>query len=332
MIESLFERLYFGEKRSYTVSRYVATAAEMGIAYKFLTRSLARFDVDGHHFFIHMHVVPLNTAANRAIAKSKYLTHVVLSRRGFPVPAFARANAIGDALEFFYAHKDIVLKPLSGYGGVGLRFLPTNERELTEYFDSISLSRSRKRKRAVLLEEYIRGHSYRVLVLRGEIISVIRRIRPTVTGDGRSTIRQLIAKENSKRKDLPAVSLIRTVDAVYRRLEQQDLNIDSVPAADRTVELLHVSNRHQGGICETVTPFMDDRKKHTVVGAVDEIGLEFAGVDLMTEDISNPDASFYINEINAQPGIKSHYSAVNEVDDVCKNIVEAVVAEFRGHR
>src|SRR5688572_32104639 len=47
--------------------------------------------------------------------------------------------------------------------------------------------------------DLIAGASYRLLYLEGRLIDAVRRDPPTVTGDGYSTIRRLIAHENRRR-------------------------------------------------------------------------------------------------------------------------------------
>lgn len=328
MIQNVFEKLYHDEHRDYSVSMYAATAAEMGITYEFLTRSLARFEAGGKHFFVHYHTVPFNAAAFRVIARSKYLTNVVLSSREFPVPVFAKVGTVEEALDFFYQHRDIVLKPVAGSLGVGVGILPENEQDVRRYFDDARGSSGSRRRRSVLLEKFIAGSNYRVMVLKGRVISAVRRSPPVVTGDGRTTIEELIARENVRRTQIPALAKIRLTNSLHRKLRREGFTVDSVLREGETVELLFVSNRSQGGTSETVTRIMDERKKRTIVDAATEVGLDLAGVDVLTEDICDPDVPFYINEINAQPFIKVHYAATNETDDVCKMILEAIVADL----
>jgi D-alanine-D-alanine ligase-like ATP-grasp enzyme len=106
-----------------------------------------------------------------------------------------------------------------------------------------------------VVEEYLHGRNYRVLVGNDEIISVIRRYPPLVRGDGRSSIRQLIDRENLVRGEMglyPVIHPIPKNRAIRRYLRKQGLNLDSVPEADHEVILFNRISLAPGGVVETL--------------------------------------------------------------------------------
>ncbi len=51
----------------------------------------------------------------------------------------------------------------------------------------------------IIVERQVEGEEFRLLYLDGELLDAVHRVRPTVTGDGRSTAAELIAAENRRR-------------------------------------------------------------------------------------------------------------------------------------
>jgi len=82
-----------------------------------------------------------------------------------------------------------------------------------------------------VVERYLDGNNYRVVVADGEIMSVIRRYPPFVEGDGVSGIEELIDRENEVRSQMglyPVIHPIGKNSKAKRYLEQQGLKMSSV--------------------------------------------------------------------------------------------------------
>lgn len=106
-----------------------------------------------------------------------------------------------------------------------------------------------------VVEEYLQGKNYRVLVGNDEIISVIRRYPPFVIGDGQSSIDALIDEENKRREDMglyPVIHPIPKSRHIKRYLKKQDLCLESVPDNEQQVILFNRISLAPGGVVETI--------------------------------------------------------------------------------
>ncbi len=107
-----------------------------------------------------------------------------------------------------------------------------------------------------VVEKYLQGKNYRVLVGNNAIISVIRRYPPFVIGDGQSTIATLIDKENKIREEMnlyPVIQPIPKNRQICRYLHKQGLNLDFIPDKDQQVTLFNRISLAPGGVVETIT-------------------------------------------------------------------------------
>jgi cyanophycin synthetase len=164
--------------------------------------------------------------------------------------------------------------------------------------------------RDIVLERQAPGAMYRVTYLDGEVIGIVRRDRPSITGDGRSTVAKLILAENRRRvhaAGTEGVVLIRPdLDCVFT-LAEEGRHTGSVPAAGEVV------------FVKTSSSDNAPRDNHTIAGRpafLDEAaeaartsGLRFCGVDLVTADPGRTlaDAGGCVIEINGTPGLHYHY-------------------------
>lgn len=180
----------------------------------------------------------------------------------------------------------------------------------------------------LLLEEQIEGDSFRLLYLNGRLIDAIRRDRPSVVGDGRSTIRELVRKENERRMAGEVVSLHPlSIDLEMRFfLASIGRSLGDVPAESESVPLKRAVNQNSRfeNFCvrNEVHPTIVDLGA-TIVGA---LGVELAGIDMITPDVTRPltVTGGVINEVNTTPGLQHHYLVSNsgESSPVAAEILE----------
>ncbi len=165
----------------------------------------------------------------------------------------------------------------------------------------------------VMVEETFTGNEYRILVTREKIIGVIYRIPANVTGDGHSTIQELIAIKNSdpRRVDDPSEALcaIRIDDHVLTHLKENGRSVTDVPKLDEVVYLRKNSNISTGGDSIDFTDQVHESVNKIALQAIQAFpGLEFAGIDFMSKDIQaeqNQD-TYRIIEVNQSPGFSIH--------------------------
>lgn len=289
------------------LSYYVQAADELGIKYEIVIPSLtAKFDFGKRHCYINNTVIPLNNAPSSKLARVKHFANQLMERHGVPVPKQQKLNKEIDALAFFGKFQNIVIKPSQNLGGKGVSILPKNEEEVLESF---KFAKEHDRFGHVLAEEYIPGDNYRVLVLGDKVLSVIKRIPAHVTGDGNSTIQSLIEKTNEIRKQ----NMLMPIDVdteLMHKLASQELTLESVPDNEETVYLRSNANMSTGGTTEEVLDTVNKYYKDICVQALNALDLEYAGVDLITPDITK-EAKCAINEVNFNPGLRLHYKISN---------------------
>jgi cyanophycin synthetase len=202
----------------------------------------------------------------------------------------------------------LVVKPTSGSGG---------GRGVTTGITSIKALKRASRLAArfdtdLLVEEQLAGDSYRLLYLDGEFIDAVRRDPPTVTGDGRHTIRQLIRIENARRlkqRPITALSPLRIDRDCINKLQSMGLSPGSKLKKGRTIVVKQTANEN----CALRNHSIKDQVHPEIIALggqlVKDLGVRFAGLDLICNDITMPlsESNGIFNEVNTTPGIHHHY-------------------------
>jgi D-alanine-D-alanine ligase-like ATP-grasp enzyme len=254
------------------------------------------------------HVTPLDDAVTMRLALDKPRVQRLLSERGIPVPDWRELDA-GDrsgALAFARAGPCVV-KPAGQSGGSGVTAGVRGPRELRR-----ALVRASRLDRRVIIERQAPGDVYRLLFLDGELLDVIRRRPPTLEGDGRSTVAELVAAENRRRmaaRGRAGLTLLYVdLDAVLT-LEREGLGLASVPDAGSRLKVKSVTSQNRVEDNETVRGGLADELVAEAARAVAALGLRLAGVDLMTPDpgLSLAAAGGAVIEVNGTPGLHYHY-------------------------
>ena len=319
---------------------YVEAAKKLGIKVDILHPMLwARFEDNGKHWFILNTAIPLTNTPSTTIAKRKQLTNTVLKNAGIPVPAQHKLESVDEALELFEKYQEIVLKPHQGLGGKHITILPATQNEVINAYNEII-----EAGKIPLLEQFIRGENYRILVVNGRVIDILRRLPATVIGDGEHTISELVEIENERRRNLEADSKPRQIvldEHTLHALKLQKsgvednagaegfkgLTLETVPIMGQKIQLSLTSNLTQGGTVESAFDEANEYYKQLAIDAIDAIDLNFGGVDLITPSITEvlPKDQIAINEINYNPGIRLHYTLpVDQQKDVALEIMQEI--------
>jgi cyanophycin synthetase len=241
------------------------------------------------------------------IAQDKDLTKRVLQNIGLAVPmgTVARSveRAVGAAREIGFP---VILKPLEGNQGRGISPRLANEDEVRRAWAQADGSGP------MVVERHVVGRDHRVLVVDGRVVAVAERVPARVVGDGRRTVRELIEAVNRDPRRglghgnvLTAIPLDATTEAF---LAQQGWSLAQVPEAGQEVFLRPTANLSTGGTSIDRTDEIHPDNVTACEMAADVIGLDIAGIDVLTSDIGVPfkDNGAVIIEINAAPGIRMH--------------------------
>jgi cyanophycin synthetase len=259
------------------------------------------------------------------IACDKQLTKKMLDDSGIPVPrgrVVSSREAAREAAEGIGF--PVVLKPVNANHGKGVAINLNSPEEVEQAFD-----RAADYSDDCIIERHVSGRDHRVLVVNGEVVAVSERIPGHVVGDGASTIKELVDKENRNpmrgEGHEKALTKIYINDESTRLLAEQNFTLDSIPAAAQTVWLKYTANISTGGTAIDRTDDIHYENIETAKRAAGVIGLDIAGVDMLTSDISAPleDTGGAICEVNAAPGFRMHvHPTVGKPRDVAGAVLE----------
>jgi cyanophycin synthetase len=222
------------------------------------------------------------------IAADKMLAKQVLAGAGIPVPPAIVAGTAAEAREALdLLGAPVVIKPLGGSHGRSVTVGVRAPHEAEAAFRQASEAGS-----PVLVESYVPGHDYRVLVIDGQVAAAAQLRPAAVTGDGSHTIAQLVEQANAdpRRGDGHARVLTRIEldDEVLRHLDAAGLDGCSVPAAGHLVTLRRNANLSTGGTSRDVTDLVHDQVAEMCRRAAAAVGLDICGVDVRLADIAAP--------------------------------------------
>ena len=262
-----------------------------------------------------------------AIASDKNLTKALLQQAGIPVPEGTAVRTLEQAQRAASRLRGLVtVKPLDGNHGRGVTTRCGTPEEV-----AIAFERAREHGRTIIVERFIDGDDYRILVAGGRVVAAARRRPPQVTGDGTSTIRQLVDTENQNPARGEGHTNILTkipLDGLTETaLAEQGYTFETVLAPGATARLRGNANLSSGGTAEDVTDLLPPLTRTLCLRAARKVGLDVAGLDLVCRDIGAPLAggNGAFIEINAAPGIRMHeYPSAGTPRDAGAAIVESM--------
>lgn len=258
------------------------------------------------------------------IARDKTLTKQLLDESGIPVPQGGVAHTLEQAVNLSgKLGWPVVLKPYNQDGGVAVTAGVRDLEELRTAFTTASQASGG----GVIVEKHIEGHDYRILVMNGEMLSVIHRVPGGVVGDGCKTVEQLLKwvnKDPRRGRKKHSALIALDMDAEARAcLQQQGLSVQSVPAQGAHVYLRRTANISTGGTAFDVTHQIHPDNQHLAERVARLIGLDIAGIDFISQDIGRSwrENGAVICEVNAQPGLRVHRRGAPD-QDIYGDIVE----------
>jgi cyanophycin synthetase len=309
----------------------VSAAVARNIPFRRLTDgSLVMFGWGSKQRRIQAAEVDSTGAIAETIAQDKELTKRLLDAAGVPVPL---GRAVADPDDAWAAAMEIglpvVLKPKDGNQGKGVTVNITTRDQLDSAYVAASEFRD-----DILVERYLPGNDFRLLVVGNKLVAAARRDPPQVIGDGVHTVRQLVDTVNldPRRGNGHSTSLtkIRFDDIALGSLAKQGLKAESVPAKGQRVILRNNANLSTGGAATDVTDDVHPEVAARAITAAQMIGLDICGVDLVCDSVLQPIEALGggIVEVNAAPGLRMHLSpSFGKGRAVGEAIVGAMFAE-----
>jgi cyanophycin synthetase len=261
------------------------------------------------------------------IASDKSLTNRLLDSAGLPVP---RAEVVETEDQAAAAAQRLgfpcVIKPLDGNHGRGVALdLRSEEAVRAAFPETLRQSRSGD----VVVETYVAGNDYRVLVIGGRVAAVAERVPASVTADGRHTIRQLVDIANADpRRGIgheKVLTRIKVDEAAEALVRAQGFGFDGKPPKDTWVKLALTGNMSTGGTSIDRTLEAHPENVEIAETAARIVGLDVAGIDFICPDIATPvrETGGAIVEVNAAPGFRMHtHPTEGEPQYVGKNVID----------
>lgn len=262
----------------------------------------------------------INRTGPHFVAGSKYYTDLFLKKHRYPIvesdvffsESYCRENNFDKGMDkaLSYAQKisyPIIIKPNNGMHGTGVQRVD-NDTELKKGLRNLF-----KDYEKVIVQKFVLGHDYRIVVYAGKFVSAYRRVPLSVVGDGGSQIQDLLDErlfeyqETGRKFTLE----LHKIKAVLRR---NKLKLSSIPKRGETIQLLDNANLSAGGYAEDVTDIMHSEYIQLAEKASIDMGLRLSGVDMMIQgDVSKKPKKnyFFFLELNASPGFHN-YSELSE--------------------
>ena len=287
----------------------VEAAAKRGIPFRRLTEgSMVQFGWGSRQRRIQAAESDRTSAIAEFIAQDKEITKMVLRGAGVPVP---EGRSVSSAEDAWSAARELggrlVVKPRDGNQGKGVAVdISSRDEVLAAYAAARAISDD------VIVERYLPGHDFRLLVVGNRLVAAARRAPPQVVGDGVHTVRELVEQVNRDpaRGDGHATSLtkIRLDGIALAVLAAQGLTTDSIPAKGVHAVLRNNANLSTGGSATDVTDEVHPELAARAVEAAQTVGLDICGVDVVCESIDRPleEQGGGIVEVNAAPGLRMH--------------------------
>mgnify|MGYP003575748182 FL=1 len=242
------------------------------------------------------------------IAGHKEETKNLLTQAFIPAP---RGVVLTDVEKLTAAIEEIgfpvVIKPLNANQGKGATTNICNQADAERSFYA-----AQKYSKEVIVEKFIQGRDFRVLVVDGKMVAAAMRTPASITGDGVHTVKQLIEAVNAHPQRGNGheceLTTIKIDDDTADLLEKKGFTMDTVLPAGKEVWLKSTANLSTGGTATNITAQVHPANVSLFERAARVVGLDVCGIDVMAPDLETPikENGGAIIEINAAPGLRMH--------------------------
>ncbi len=304
-------------------SIFLAVARKIGLSVELLAarNSFLAISDGTKRLLVYHNATSISDVATRRMTNNKSVCQRLFRQHGIPVPefkTFAR-NRIDAILDYWEQHRPIVIKPIHGSRSVGVTVNPQTKEEVLAALAIISGTK-------VMIEHYVPGDDYRILIFQDRILDIIKWLPPQVIGDGHRTIEQLIEEKNHYllENDLYPIEIDPAT------LNRQNLAIADIPPCGHNV-IINATNEHFVG-AETIRVAPQEFHPDNLAmfrRAARLTNLTLSGLDFICRDprLSFHDSGAMVNEINNAPHIWPHFHADRAQDTSC---IEAILRGYFG--
>jgi len=230
-----------------------------------------------------------------------------------------------------YVGFPLVVKPVDGNHGRGITV------NIQNYEDALGAFRSAKessKSGAIIIEKYITGDDYRLLVINNKLVAAAVRTPAHVIGNGTSTIQELIDEVNKDpRRGYGHENVLTQItinDLTHSIIKANGYTLDAVLEKDKRLLLKDTANLSTGGTAEDVTDIVHPANVFMAERISKIIDLDICGIDVMTTDISKPleETGGAVLEVNAGPGFRMHLAPTSGLP---RNVAAHVIDKLFPH-
>ena len=258
------------------------------------------------------------------LACDKEETKLLLEQAEVPIPKgdiIRTERGLEEAVE--YVGFPLVIKPVNGNHGRGIT---TDINSMEEAL--IAFKEAKEISRLVIVEKFITGDDYRLLVINNKLVAAAKRTPAHVIGDGKSTIQELVDEVNKDERrgygHEKVLTEISINSLTLELLKENKLTPESVVAKGEFVKLKSTANLSTGGTAEDVTDLIHPYNIFMAERISKIIGLDICGIDIMAHDLTKPisESGGAVLEVNAGPGFRMH---LQPTDGLPRNVGGHVV-------
>jgi len=301
-------RIALEEKPGPSTTAIINAAVARGIPYITDNGKLVQFGYGRAQKRIDATITDNTSCIAVDLASDKNRTKALLKSSSVPVPD---GDFIYDKLDLIRVITEVgyplVIKPYNRSQGKGVTMkIQTYEEAVAGFEKAKALSEG------VLVEKFVEGNDYRLLVINNMLIAAAQRTPAMVIGNDESTIRELIELTNkhpTRGIDHENIlTKIRIDKTTEETLDSQHVSLDTVPQKGRKIYLKQTANLSMGGTSEDVTDFLHPEIILLAERVAQIVGLDICGIDIIAEDISKPVSAgkVVVIEVNAAPGFRMH--------------------------
>ncbi len=242
------------------------------------------------------------------LASNKEETKRILQEQAIPVAAgmtITRKEEVKEAIRKIGF--PLVFKPLDGNHGRGASINVKTEEDAIAAFEHAA-----RISRKVIVEKFITGYDFRVLVIDNKMVAAALRVPAHITGNGEQTVQQLIDEENNDPRRGYGHENVLTHITVDRDtmdlLTKKGYTLETVPPAGEVVYLKSTANLSTGGTSVDVTDQVHPQNIFFCERIARVIGLDICGIDIMAKNLTVPltENGGVVLEVNAAPGFRMH--------------------------
>jgi D-alanine-D-alanine ligase-like ATP-grasp enzyme len=239
----------------------------------------------------------LSSVVSSLICIDKQLTNKLLKGAGLSVPDQVMASTKKKNSLFFKKHQKVVTKPLDESLGTGVS---VDLRSIVEMEEAINVLKMGGKKE-ILIEECCEGLYVRILLFDFKFVAAVHHALPTITGNGKHIIEQLIVDANLQKTSWNQIPIDRETE---RCVNAMDYEMNEILPLGETLTVRKNSNEHTGAVPKDVTDEITPFIKSIAEKVAKEINIPVVGIDFLLKSFTGDD--YVIIEANSRPALVGH--------------------------